>query len=235
MKVQSYAACFSADLLMGPCSANILEEMMERFPPQLKPGNTLLDLGCGKGLTSMILARETGARVYANDLWISAEENTARFEGWGLGGQIRAVHEDANDLHFEPRQFDALFSVDAYHYFAGSEGFFAEKILPFLNDGAGVWIGVPGVKNEYAGRSEELLSAWLGDEAYMFRSADQWKELIGSHERIETVQTWEMQCFETAWNQWFETGNPYAMGDRQHYETLIQPYTCFVGIYVKLK
>ena len=28
-----------------------------------------------------------------------------------------------------------------------------------------------GLKNAYTGRAEELLSDWLGDEAYMFKSA----------------------------------------------------------------
>ncbi len=31
------------------------------------------------------------------------------------------------------------------------------------------------------------------------------------------------------------TDNPFALGDRRHFETLIKPYTCFVGIYIRLK
>jgi hypothetical protein len=114
-------------------------------------------------------------------------------------------------------------------------GFSAEKILPFLKDGACVWIGIPGVQEAYAGRSEELLNAWLGDEAYMFRSASQWKEIIGTHERILTAETWEMDCFDKAWEEWFQTGSPYANGDKEHFESLIKPYTCFVGIHIRLK
>lgn len=52
---------------------------------------------------------------------------------------------------------DALFSVDACHYFAGDPGFFREKILPFLNDGAVVCIGVPGMQEKYRGRAVQLL------------------------------------------------------------------------------
>ena len=44
-----------------------------------------------------------------------------------------------------------------------------------------------------------------------------------------------MDCFELAWNEWFETEHKYAISDKSFYETLIQPYTCFVGIYIKLK
>ena len=47
--------------------------------------------------------------------------------------------------------------------------------------------------------------------------------------------TWEMACFEEAWNEWLAIDNEYAHSDRQYFETIIKPYTCFVGIYVKLK
>ena len=126
-------------------------------------------------------------------------------------------------------------SVDAYHYFATGRGFFADKILPYLKDGAVVLIGIPGIKDEYSGRSEELLPEWLGDEAYMFKSPAEWKQIIGEHERIQSVETWEMDCFAPAWDEWFATGHEYALGDKRFFDALIQPYTCFVGICVKLK
>ena len=125
-------------------------------------------------------------------------------------------------------------SIDSYHYFAGNEGFFQEKILPFMKDGGEVLIGIPGLKDAYADRAEELLSDWLGDDAYMFKNPERWKELIGG-DRIEVVETWEMDCFSQAWAEWLATDNEYARGDRKYYETLIKPYTCFVGIYIKLK
>ena len=59
---------------------------------------------------------------------------------------------------FENKQFRALVSIDSYHYFAGKKGFFEEKILPFMEDNGEVLIGIPGLKDEYSGRAEELLS-----------------------------------------------------------------------------
>lgn len=98
-----------------------------------------------------------------------------------------------------------------------------------------VLIGIPGLKDAYTDRTEEILSDWLGDEAYMFKSPKTWKELIGSDDRIESVTTWEMDCFDKAWNEWLAVDNKFAQGDKQHFETIIKPYTCFVGIYVKIK
>lgn len=235
MDINDYSIYFSAETMMGPNSARILEELFTKYPLHLTEKDNVLDLGCGTGLTSLIIAKETGAKVYANDLWIRAEDNAKRFEQWGVGEQIIPICEDANELNFSHNQFDALVSIDSYHYFAGQTNFFENKILPFLKNKSMVLIGIPGIKNEYSSRSEELLSQWLGDEAYMFKSTGQWEKIIGNSDRIETMKVWEMDCFSNAWNEWFATNHEYADGDKQYFETLIKPYTCFVGIYVKIK
>ena len=235
MDIKKYEKFMSAQMLMGPNSLRILQELLCKYPPELCSEDKVLDLGCGKGLTSYALAIETGAKIYANDLWISEEDNLARFKEWGVEGQVIPVHADANKFSFEKQMFNALVSIDAYHYFAGEQGFFSEKILPFLADGATVLIGIPGIKDEFSGRSEELLSDWLVKDAYMFKSISQWREIIGSHERIDSVDVWEMDCFDRAWGEWFATEHKLALGDKAFYESLIKPYTCFVGICVKIK
>lgn len=235
MNINHYKKYISPETMMGPSCVRILEELFNKYPLQFTSDDLILDLGCGTGLTSLIIAKETGAKVYANDLWVSAEANGERFTRWEIGEQVTPVCEDATDLHFKEKQFHALISIDAYHYFAGTTGFFQDKLLPFLKDDGVVLIGIPGLKEEYAGRADELLSDWLGDEAYMFKTPMQWKEIIGSDERIKTVETWEMDCFHKAWDEWLSMNHEFAQGDKQYFETIIKPYTCFVGIYIKLK
>lgn len=104
-----------------------------------------------------------------------------------------------------------------------------------MRDNGVVLIGIPGLKDEYTDRAKELLADWIGDDAYMFKGPKLWKELIDDDDRIEAVETWEMDCFSEAWDDWLATNNKFALGDRQHFETIIKPYTCFVGIYIKLK
>jgi len=66
---------------------------------------------------------------------------------------------------------------------------------------------------------------------YMSKSQKQWKKIVRNHDRIESVVTWEMACFKEG----FAADNEYARDGRQYFESIIKPYTCFVGIYVKLK
>lgn len=44
----------------------------------INKGMRVLDLGCGKGLTSVFLAEEFGVQVFAVDLWTTATENYNR-------------------------------------------------------------------------------------------------------------------------------------------------------------
>ena len=235
MNIDSYKSYISSETMMGPNSVRILAELFDKCPLQFVPDDMILDLGCGTGLTSLIIAKETGARVFANDLWVSAEENEKRFVEWGVRELIPPICEDANHLHFEKRQFRALISIDSYHYFAGNKGFLQEKILPFMKDNGVVLIGIPGIKDEYTDCAKEILSDWLGNDTYMFKSPKLWKELIGDSNRIKSVKIWEMDCFNKAWDDWLVTDNKFALNDRQYFETIIKPYTCFVGIYIKLK
>ncbi len=166
---------------------------------------------------------------------ISKEENHKRFLQWNMEDTLIPIHEDAENLHFDKEMFDALISIDSYHYFAGKEGFFVNNILPYIKRGGIVLIVIPGIKNEYDGRSEELLTPWLGAEAYMFQSAGFWRQTLGTHEDIENIKTWEMSLFELPWQEWFDTNHEFALNDKKYFESIIKPFTTFVGIMVKKK
>lgn len=235
MRCEKYRSFFTQPFLMGPNSIRLLDELLHTYPLSLPEEGLILDLGCGSGLTSLFAAQETGAKVCACDLWISEEENRRRFAQWGMQERITPAQQDAACLQFEKESFDAMISVDAYHYFAGKEGFFSGHILPLIKKGGVVLIAVPGIKEAYDGQSEALLSPWLGDEAHMFRSASFWRRMLQDDRHAAQVVTWEMDGFDLPWQEWFETKNPYALGDLEHYETIIKPYTAFVGMMVRKK
>ena len=91
------------------------------------------------------------------------------------------------------------------------------------------------MRNAYDGRSEELCTAWLTDEAYMFQSTRWWEKTIGTHKDMAECRTWEMAAFDQPWQEWFDTRHKYALNDQAFYESVIRPYTCFVGMMIRKK
>jgi 2-polyprenyl-3-methyl-5-hydroxy-6-metoxy-1,4-benzoquinol methylase len=59
--------------LTGPKAVWLTEALREVM--DLRPGMRVLDLDCGKGLSSIFLAKEIGVQVWAMGLWISAPDN----------------------------------------------------------------------------------------------------------------------------------------------------------------
>src|SRR5690242_5771747 len=57
----------------------------------LQPGMRVLDLGCGRALSSIFLHREFGVQVWATDLWYSDSENLERVRDAGAEGGVFPV------------------------------------------------------------------------------------------------------------------------------------------------
>ena len=126
-KTEKYDKDFLKENMMGPNSMMILEELLNEVP--LKSGMRVLDLGCGNGLTSVFLAKEYGVQVFALDLWISATDNYRRFLKNGVDDLIIPIHADAQDMPFAEEFFDAVVSVDAYHYVGNNDTFSRKKCV----------------------------------------------------------------------------------------------------------
>lgn len=81
---------------------------------ELRPNMRVLDLGCGRALSSIFLHRELGVLVWATDLWFSASENLQRIRDAGAGDGVFPIHADARVLPFAAGFFDAIVSVDSW-------------------------------------------------------------------------------------------------------------------------
>ena len=233
--IEKYRKYFTKDYLMGPNSFRLLDELIRRKPPEVRFRRTL-DLGCGFALTSFFIADETDAEyVYAYDLWIPATDNYLRIRENGLEDRVIPIHGDATALPFAHEYFDAVVSVDAYHYFGCREGVFADKILPFVKKGGHVLVAVPGLKSQPQGSLKQLFETWAeGDDAQLFRTAAWWEALLkkecGGNCDI-TVK--EAECFDIAWQEWFDTEHEYAVRDREFLEKGLDRVLNFVLIYVR--
>ncbi|HWR44843.1 SAM-dependent methyltransferase [Sporomusa sp.] len=101
IKSNKYNANFVKENMMGPNAMKIMEELAGSL--KLEEGMRVLDLGCGRGLTSIFLAKEYGVTVFATDLWISATDNYARIKAMGVEDRVIPIHAEAHDLPFKNR------------------------------------------------------------------------------------------------------------------------------------
>jgi cyclopropane fatty-acyl-phospholipid synthase-like methyltransferase len=144
-RTEKYDKRFLSQNFMGPNAILMLDEITQSI--ELKKEMRVLDLGCGTGLTSVFLAKEYGVQTFAVDLWISATDNYKRFLQMGVGDLVIPIHADAAvELPFADEYFDALISVDSYHYYGNKDGYFEKHLKPLIKKGAPVAIAIPGTK-----------------------------------------------------------------------------------------
>jgi cyclopropane fatty-acyl-phospholipid synthase-like methyltransferase len=93
----------------------------------LKAGMRVLDLGCGKAISSIFLAKEFNVKVWAVDEAISASDNYQRIREAGCEDQVTPIEADARALPFAEEYFDVVIVVDSYTYFGTDE-----KYLPYI-------------------------------------------------------------------------------------------------------
>ena len=169
---------------MGPGGLYLAAKISRHL--NLAPGQRVLDLGCGKGATSIFLAKLFDVTVFAVDYWIKAEMLYENIANHGLGNQIIPLNLDVTQrLPFAQGYFDAIFCMDAVHYF-GTEPAFWQEFLPYLRSGGRLCIGSPCFNTEL---SEDVLAnlpdvyhdgtdLWA-TEFSKYHSPEWWAEIIG--------------------------------------------------------
>jgi cyclopropane fatty-acyl-phospholipid synthase-like methyltransferase len=164
---------------MGPNPILLAEFLTQPF--DLKPGNRVLDLGCGKGITSVFLAREYGVQVYSVDFdawegWTSPEERWNNAIISDVQNLVIPITADARKLPFAKGFFDVIICIDSYFYF-GKDDTFLPYILQFLNPGGKIGIIIPGYMKDPEGNVPTHIKAFLGDELWTWETLDWWKTL----------------------------------------------------------
>ena len=82
---QKYDLDWMVENSMGPNVIWLTEALSDVMT--LEAGMRVLDMGCGKAISSIFLAREFGVEVWAADLWIKTTEHFSRIRDAGLVGQ----------------------------------------------------------------------------------------------------------------------------------------------------
>lgn len=200
------AAAYPADWIlqnqMGPNALWLADELTATM--DLRPGMRVLDLGCGRAMTSVFLAREYGVRVTAADLWVDPSKNWERLTEAGAADSVFPLRVDAHDLRQFPEDyFDAVVCVDAYDYF-GTDHWFLPALLRIVRPGGQVGVVTAGVAQELDGRAPEHLAPWWTGEFNGWHTPQWWRRLWENFGKVDVERADLLPDGAANWLAWEE-------------------------------
>src|SRR6266542_2945034 len=136
---------------------------------QLRPGMRVLDLGCGRAMSSIFLHREFGVQVWATDLWFSVSENLQRIRDAGVEDGVFPIHADARSLPFAAEFFDAIVCIDSFYYY-GTDDLYLNYLAQFVKPGGSVGIAGAGLVREIEGPLPGHLREWWTQDLWSLHS-----------------------------------------------------------------
>jgi len=191
---------------MGPNPLWFLEDLLARMTLRDEP--RILDMGCGRATTSVFLAKELRARVWAHDLWISPDDNWARVVEAGLEDRICPIRTEARALPYAAGFFDAVISVDSYQYY-GTDDLYLGYISRFVRDGGAIGLVMPGMTREIDEPPEHLTRPREGGKAFWdpaecrcFHTLDWWVRHVSGTGLVTVEDAWYVEDGWKLWRDW---------------------------------
>lgn len=172
----------------------------------LRAGMRVLDLGCGRALSSIFLRREFGVVVWAVDLWFSSAENLRRVRDADVADGVYPIRADARSLPFAGEFFDAIVSIDSFPYY-GTDDLYLNYLSHFVKPGGQIAITGAGMMSEVDESVPEQLSSWWEPTMYCLHSAAWWR----SHwEKMGIVNVELADNMPDGWKSWLQWQNVVA-------------------------
>ena len=169
----------------------------------IEPNNnhTILDLACGKAISSIFIANEYNCKVFAYDLWIKPTENLQRVKEFNLESLIIPLHGDARELPFSDEYFDYIICTDAFIYF-GTDDTYIPYIKKFIKIGGYLVITVPGFPNQEPKIIPDYLKPFWADECWTWHNPEWWERHISRYEYYNIKQLEVLQNGIEKWIEW---------------------------------
>ena len=185
---------------MGPNPLWLLEDLLTDL--EIPAGGRVLDLGSGGGATSVFLARELGAEVWATDLWVSEADATKVMVEAGVADRVHVVNADARALPYDDGQFDAIVCIDAWEYF-GTDDRFLPMLLRVLRPGGTIGIATPCLQQEFATYDDcpGHVRGLVGWEAAAWHSPGWWRTQWA---RTGLVDVTSCRAQDRGWSDWLD-------------------------------
>jgi SAM-dependent methyltransferase len=180
----------------------------------LRPGMRVLDLGCGRALSSVFLRREFGVQVWAADLWFSASENIQRVRDAGVEDGVFPFRADARSLPFAEGFFDAVVSIDSFMYY-GTDDMYLNYLARFVKPGGTVGIALAGLMHEIEGP----VPAHLGEMPHCLHSAAWWRRHWDRTGIVDVVLADTLPDGWRFWEDWLKLIAPQNVTEIRALET----------------
>ncbi|HUT93250.1 MAG TPA: methyltransferase domain-containing protein [Thermoguttaceae bacterium] len=229
----AYDSDWVLDCQMGPNALWLVEWLTERM--DLKPGMRVLDLGCGKALTSVFLAREFGVQVWAADLWTPPDGNWERIRTAGVEDRVFPLQAEAHALPLAKEFFDAVVSVDAYEYF-GTDELYLAYLTRFVRPRGTLGVVVPGLMQPIEGGVPEHLTqpqsngaSFWNDECICFLTADRWRALWQRSNRVDVAV---VDTLPDGWKLWRDFEVAVESAGKSHFPSVAETLDNDAGRYL---
>jgi SAM-dependent methyltransferase len=139
------------------------------------PGMRVLDLGCGKAISSIFMATEFGLQVWAADLWVAPTDNWQRIQEAGLADQVFPVRAEAREMPFAEAFFDAIVGINCLQFFGTDNYYLQNHLIKLVKPGGQIGMVVPGILNEFDGLVPDYLRPFWQPGFYSWHSPDWWR------------------------------------------------------------
>jgi SAM-dependent methyltransferase len=198
----------------GANSLWMTEWLTEEMP--LRAGMRVLDLGCGRGASSVFLHREFGVQVWAVDLWFPVDERAQRIRDAGVDHAVFAIHADARALPFAADFFDAAVSIDSFVYY-GTDDLYLNYLARFVKPGGPIGIAGSGLVHELDEGVPPHLRQWWEPSLACLHSADWWRR---HWERSGIAQVELADTMTDGWRWWLDWQNTVSPDNRVEIEAV---------------
>ncbi len=192
---------------MSPGALFLAARMARRL--KVRPGDIVLDVGCGLGESSIFLAKHYDVRVVAVDLGIPAVTLNEKFSKRNWGAKVNALNLDiAEPLPFADRYFDAVFCMTSIHYF-GVTTAFLKHLLQYMKKGGRFCVGntcfdreipadqVPDIYRTIPPGG--ILDGWQS-ECSRYHSPAWWQRLFTDSGIVKVIECLELEDGPAMWD-----------------------------------
>lgn len=191
-------AIYDGGAVMAPGGLILAQMLADEL--SLPVGANILDLGCGRGQSSIYLATRYQAQVTSLDLWISAEERKLRAIEAGVAAQMTTLQGDVRrGLPIATGSLDAIFCMQAFHCF-GTQSWLVNYLASLLKPGGKLGIA-QGCFRQEPDHLPNLFADTGGWNAEYrnYHSVDWWRRHLSSSDQLDAVTAREVPDGDILW------------------------------------